>query len=535
MSTATREATGPAGQPTRPSGKGGWGLSGSSPLALAAKVVLLGMVAAITVWMAMPLIATQSWVLLALLLLSALAIFVVYLQPRYIPPKYLVPGVIFLLLFQVFPVLFTVSTAFTNFGDGHRGSKEEAITAIESSSVKRVKDSATYSLSIATKGDPATGDLVFLLTDPKSKEALIGDATGIKPLEGAEVSSLGRVTAAEGYTILNAGQASTRSKDISNLSVPTDTGAIRAQGISRAYEGVKARAYDKACDCIKDTTTGATWKADGDRGSFVNDKGEALSQGWRVNVGAGNFTRVFQDKTLQTHFLSMLAWNFFFALAVVFGTFAVGLAIALALHHPRLKGLKIYRILIVLPYAMPAFAMMLVWRDMFNQDFGLINQLTGASTNWFGNPWLAKLAVIIIQFWLGYPYMFLVTTGALQSIPTDLTEAAGVDGASKFFSFRTITLPLLFVATAPLLISSFAFNFNNFNAIGFTTEGGPFPPESPQVGGTDLLISYTYRLAFGAGGAQYGFAAAMSLLIFLIVAIISIISFRRTAALEEIN
>ena len=145
------------------------------------------------------------------------------------------------------------------------------------------------------------------------------------------------------------------------------------------------------------------------------------------------------------------------------------------------------------------------------------------------------LAILFIQFWLGYPYMFLVCLGALQAIPRDLTEAAAVDGARRYQAFRAVVFPLLLVAIAPLLISSFAFNFNNFNIIALTTNGGPFPPDNPRAGATDLLVSLVYKLAFAAGGAQYGFAAAVSILIFLIVATVSIIGFRRTAALEEVN
>jgi arabinogalactan oligomer/maltooligosaccharide transport system permease protein len=205
------------------------------------------------------------------------------------------------------------------------------------------------------------------------------------------------------------------------------------------------------------------------------------------------------------------------------------------LNHPKLRGQRVYRSLLILPYAMPAFAMLLVWRDMFNTDFGLINNLLGLQVNWLGDEWTARFAVLLVQLWMGYPYMFLVATGALQAIPADLTEAAGVDGAKPGYAFRTITFPLLLVALSPLLITSFAFNFNNFNAIYLVTEGGPFPADNPQAGGTDLLITYTYRLAFGVGGAQYGFAAAISVFIFVLVAVMSIVMFRRTRALEEIN
>jgi arabinogalactan oligomer/maltooligosaccharide transport system permease protein len=233
-------------------------------------------------------------------------------------------------------------------------------------------------------------------------------------------------------------------------------------------------------------------------------------------------------------FFGALAWNLGFALASVGFQFVLGMLCALALHSARLRGLRFYRLMLVLPYAMPSFAMLLVWRDMFNADFGLINRLFGLGVDWLGQPWTARFAVVLVQLWLGYPYMFLVATGALQAIPREMSEAASVDGASPWQGFRQVVLPLLLVALSPLLIASFAYNFNNFNAIWLTTEGGPFPPDNPDVGATDLLITYTYRLAFGAQGAQYGFAAAVSVYIFAIVAIISAVSFRHTRRQEEV-
>jgi arabinogalactan oligomer/maltooligosaccharide transport system permease protein len=262
--------------------------------------------------------------------------------------------------------------------------------------------------------------------------------------------------------------------------------------------------------------------------------GDRLAQGWKVGVGLHNFTRVVTDPAISGPFLRTLLWNFGFAVASVSVTFVLGLLCALALHSDRVRGRSLYRVLLILPYAMPSFAMLLVWRDMFNTDFGLINRLLGANIDWLGGAWTARLAVIGVQLWLGYPYMFLVATGALQAIPRELTEATSVDGANRWQSFRGVTLPLLLVALSPLLISSFAYNFNNFNAIYLTTEGGPFPPDNPSVGATDLLITYTYRLAFGSAGAQYGLAAAISIFIFLIVALISAVSFRRTRAQEEV-
>src|SRR4029077_18521834 len=277
-------------------------------------------------------------------------------------------------------------------------------------------------------------------------------------------------------------------------------------GLSKAFEGHPTSDYQASCDCVTDSSTGVIYTADEKRGLFVSPAGDPLAQGWLVGVGLDNFTRTFTDPAVAGPIVSIMGWNFAFAIITVIITFAAGLLVAVTLNSPRLRGLRFYRVLIILPYAMPSFAMLLVWRDMFNADFGLINTITGLNINWYGNVWTARFAILAIQFWLGYPYMFLVCLGALQSIPQDMTEAAAVDGASAFQAFRSVLCPLLLVAVAPLLIASFAFNFNNFNVIQLTTAGAPFPPDNVKAGGTDLLVSYTYRLAFTEGGAQYGFA-----------------------------
>ena len=226
------------------------------------------------------------------------------------------------------------------------------------------------------------------------------------------------------------------------------------------------------------------WTADAEEGSFVSEDGTQrnLAQGWKVNVGFDNFVRVFTNDTIRASFLGILVWNFVFAITTVVITFALGLLVALGLNNPLMRGRTLYRSFIILPYAMPSIAMYLVWREMFNQDFGLINRILGTDINWFGSTASSMFAILLIQLWLGYNYMFLVITGALQSISSDLVEAAGVDGAKPFYAFRTITLPLLLVSVAPLLIGSFAFNFNNFGLIEAYNRGGPpirAPPHPP--------------------------------------------------------
>ncbi len=171
--------------------------------------------------------------------------------------------------------------------------------------------------------------------------------------------------------------------------------------------------------------------------------GERLPQGWQVYVGIDNFTRVFTDAGITGHFFGTFLWDAFFALATVVLAFALGVGLAMLMQGWASRGVRVYRVLLVLPYAMPAFTMLLLWRSMFNTDFGLVNSLLGLHVDWLGQVWPARFAVVLVNVWLGFPYMFLVTTGALQAIPDELTEAAWIDGASRWQGLRRITLPLL--------------------------------------------------------------------------------------------
>ena len=194
----------------------------------------------------------------------------------------------------------------------------------------------------------------------------------------------------------------------------------------------------------------------------------------------------------------------------------------------------------ILPYAIPAFLSVLVWRGLLNFQFGQVNRLLESmgmgSINWLGDPVWAKVAILLVNTWLGFPYMFLLMSGALTSVPEELKEAARVDGASAARVFRTVTLPLLLVSTAPLLIGSFAFNFNNFILIFMLTNGGP-PVVNSAVpyGETDILLSFVFDLAVNAGrGNNFALGSAIVVIIFFLVAGISAFSFRFTKRLEEI-
>jgi arabinogalactan oligomer/maltooligosaccharide transport system permease protein len=176
----------------------------------------------------------------------------------------------------------------------------------------------------------------------------------------------------------------------------------------------------------------------------------------------------------------------------------------------------------------------LVWAGMFDAEYGAINAILNTDIAWFRDGNFAKFAVLLVNLWLGFPYFYLVSSGALQAIPSDLAEAASIDGAKPTQVFRLITLPLLLKILTPLLISSFAFNFNNFNLIYLLTGGGPRNDLDGEIAGaTDILISYTYRIAFGTDIQNLGLASAISVVIFIIVAVISLYGIRKSKVLDE--
>jgi arabinogalactan oligomer/maltooligosaccharide transport system permease protein len=293
--------------------------------------------------------------------------------------------------------------------------------------------------------------------------------------------------------------------------------------------------YDENAGTLTDTETGAVYEPVD--GRFVSSSGDALDPGWVVFVGMDNFSKILTSEAIRGPFIRVFIWNYVFAIMSVVLTFVVGLALALALNHSTMRGKRTYRALMIIPYALPSFMTALIWRGMLNTDFGVINQLLGTHIEWLRDPTLAKVSILLVNLWLGFPYMFLISTGALQAIPEEMKEAAYVDGATPRQAFRSVTFPMLMVALAPLLIASFAFNFNNFNIIYLLNRGGP-PIAGAQTpaGHTDILISYTYRLAFESGrGADWGLASAIAIIIFIMVATLSAFSFRRTRALEDLG
>lgn len=502
------------------------------------KLLLIALIDALGVSVVMAAWGQGSFGILWSMVALLVAANYVYFSKRALPMKYILPGLAFLLVYQIFVILFTGFVAFTNYGDGHNSTKSDAIEALLIQNERRVEGSDAYPLTVVADGD-ALG-FALLTSDG---DVRVGKAeVPLETIDDAEVSD-DVVTAVPGFEVLSRQEILQRQADVTNLRVPVSSdpadGSIRTQDARSGYVFISTLEYDETADTMTDVVAGTVYTPNDD-GQFEAEDGSKLAVGWRVLVGFDNFIKAFGDPRYATPFLKIFAWTVAFAGLSVVTTFLLGLFLAMVFNDERVKGRKIYRTLMILPYAIPGFLAALLWSGMLNTKFGFVNQilLGGAEIPWLTDPWLAKLAVLGVNLWLGFPYMFLICTGALQSIPGDVLEAAKIDGAGGIRTWKSVTMPLLLIATAPLLISSFAFNFNNFTLIYMLTGGGPrFADASVPLGHTDILISMVYSISGvdGTAAKDYGLASALSIVIFLIVGTISAIAFRQTRNLEEIN
>jgi arabinogalactan oligomer / maltooligosaccharide transport system permease protein len=506
---------------------------------LAIKIVLLATTNALGLYAASVLATRHHWVALPILVAATAAIDLVYLAPRRrtLPLKFLVPGTVFLVAFQMVPIIYTIEIAFSNYSTGHVIEQSSAIAAIKINSLQPPANGKQYE---AAPARDRSGKLVLLLHDDASGAVYAGTKGGLTALAKRDVSvsqETGQPTAAKGYTLIKGAELFSLDKELQALRIPTHgDAAIQAQGVAQAVELQPTLRYDAAKNRFVRISDGVVFEDNG-RGSFVsaaNAKDE-LEPGWKTFIGFHNFGKLANDPLYRNPFLKIFVWTFAYATITVLGAFAIGLFLAITLDKKGLRFQRFYRSALIVPWAIPGFLGLLVWAGLLNDDFGIINRLFGIHVPWLFDANWAKVSVLLVSIWLTTPYFFLVALGALQSIPQELTEAARVDGGSPWGVFRRVTLPLLLVAVAPLMIASFAFNFNNFGNIYFLTQGGPYTGDSSVAGSTDILITYTYKLAIATGkGQDFALASAVAIIIFFIVGAISGFLFYRSKSLENL-
>jgi ABC-type sugar transport system permease subunit len=512
-----------------------------SPFSALLRIVLIALFDVGAVWFvyrAYELGFVQLATVLGIITLMLNAIFLI---PQAYAWRWMAIGLAFLILFVIYPMVSTIYFAFTNYGDGHLLTKEQALPIIQQ--IKYLPEAGRSYTWTAYKAEDGTYALWLVNAEgqaflAKPGEEIVPAAPGDPGI--GEADSKGIPTTIDGYTRLNTLLAAADNTLPNILFGPEGGTTVQIRSPNEAAELAIRFQYNEADDTLIDQSNGEIYY--NINGTFTSRTGKTVRPGFWAVIGFANFVQFATSPALRGPLVRIMTWNFIFPTVSVLSTFALGLAIAVMFNDKDFPLKKLIRTLLLIPYTIPSLITILIWRGMMSPEFGIINRTLRA---WFdiSPPWTtqaiyAQAAVLLVNLWLGYPYFMLITSGALQSISADLYEAARVDGATSWQSFRRITLPLLLVAVGPLLIASYVYNFNNFNLIYLFIQGGPpIAGATLAAGHTDILLSYVYKLAFEAGGrgVQYGYAAAISIIVFFIVGTLTLLQYRFTNMWEEVS
>jgi arabinogalactan oligomer/maltooligosaccharide transport system permease protein len=503
-------------------------------VAFSLKLIKLLILSSLLVMLAQQALASGEYAIAIFLALSTVVINFVYLTKRSVPLKFFLPGLLFLLAFVIGPILYTLVMSGFTYQTGNTLSKQEAITQLQKNSVQQDENQTIFDVTIGKNG---SNELSLLYFDSLTNEFVVSTekARTVEPESTIVKDEFDVPTSSANFQSLTVDELGALDAQIPALKFYyNDEYYLGLEGFQAASIYKKSLQFDAASGDFKSLINNDIYRDNG-RGNFanLNNSEDILMPGWRAPIWFENYTKLFTEERLRTPFVKVFIWTISFAGLSVLTTFALGLLLAIALNK-AIRGRRVYRSILILPYAMPSVMSILIWGGMFNTDFGAVNSLFGTDIAWFQNAAFARTAVIVVNLWLGFPYFYLISSGALQAIPAELSEAAAIDGASPRQIFNKITLPLLLKILSPLLIASFAFNFNNFNLIYLLTGGGPIAELDGEIAGaTDILISYTYKIAFDQGNSNLGLASAISVLIFFLVASISMYGLKKSKVLDE--
>lgn len=443
--------------------------------------------------------------------------------------RYVYPGIAAMVVFIIFPLMYTIGIAFTNYSGTNQLTFDRVQTQFLAETYEQPNSAYQFELY------QLDNEKIQLHFEKQGEQY----STPVIDLATHETITLAN------KNVQKQGEKVSLRFVIKNRNALGKLNLISSEGHPLSMSGLREFSASTALYELQDDQVTLVSLLDGEilkpnmdigyyqpvdeNGAFI---GRELSPGFVVSNGWNNFTRIFLDKGIQGPFIQIFIWTLIFAGLTVLFTLAVGLVLASIVQWDELKGKAVYRMLLILPYAVPAFISILIFKGLFNQTFGEINQLLegmfNLKINWFTDPYMAKTMILIVNTWLGYPYIMILCMGLLKSIPSDLYEASAIDGAGPIDNFFKITLPLMIKPLTPLLIASFAFNFNNFVLIQLLTNGAPdIIGSSTPAGHTDLLVSYTYRIAFeGGGGQDFGLASAIATLIFIVVGALALLNLR---------
>jgi arabinogalactan oligomer/maltooligosaccharide transport system permease protein len=253
-------------------------------------------------------------------------------------------------------------------------------------------------------------------------------------------------------------------------------------------------------------------------------------------VGFGTFADIIRIKIWGSTFMRIFVWTVIWAFLATFSSYAFGLLQAMILRAKAVRLRQVWRAIFILPWAVPGIVSTMVFRAMLHQD-GAINQLLlniglmKTAIPFLSEVFWARLCLVLVNIWLGFPYFMALISGVMTTVPQELYEAAQIDGANAGQQFKAVTMPIILASTAPQLMMSVTFNFNNFNMIYFLTDGGPPNPAFQMAGSTDILISWIFKLTIDQ--RMYNYASALSIFIFIVIATVSAWNLLRTRAFKE--
>lgn len=502
---------------------------------LVAKILVLGIASSVLGYMAFLAFLSQEWIIGVVLVVIIVFANFIYLSKKTEASKFFFPGTIFLIIFLVVPIIYTGVMSTFNYQTGNIISKDEALDQLDIVGLTLDETGTTFDMVVGRY----QGNYAVLLTDQLNGTVQLGVNGELRTLsEGDyEVNEFLVAFSTSGFERFDIENDPNAEAILEELVFQVEGDSfISAQGFELAAQVVQTYQYDPATNTLTDLTSGFVW-VDNGNGNFVNpdDPEDKLYPGWQAFNPAQNYVGLLTDPKLSGPFLGVFIWTLSFSIITVASMFLVGFLLAVVLDK-KMRGRNIYRAILILPYAMPSFMSILIWAGMFNREIGVINSVLGVEVDWLNDPWLARGAILIVNLWLGFPYFYLISTGALQALSSDLEEAAAIDGASAPQIFWRIKFPLVLEILAPLLIASLAFNFNNFNLVYLLTRGGPINVlEGESAGATDILITYAYKTAFGGAEQDFGLASAISVIVFVIVGALSLWSLKQSRVLENIK
>jgi len=448
----------------------------------------------------------------------------VMLRKSLTPWRWLATGLVMAVLFTVYPILYTVYLSFTNMSGGHLLTKAQVVRRL-SEEMYNPEDGGSWDCSVYRRGK----DYMLLLQKN-------GEFSTIKPGGLPEERNFNEPPSKiDNYIIMKPADIMQNLQMLGQMEFGRPPFLVKLISMQEASVQLPRYAYNEKEDTFTDNENRDVYR--NVVGTYTSQSGKTLTPGFFTGIGWKNYSRFLTNKGYLKPVFGVFVWNVMFSLFSVLISFALGMMIALLFEDLEYK--RLIRTLLIVPYPIPVLVSIMVWRGLFNENMGLvtsvITSIFGSSPKFFTDLYWTRFALILINVYLSYPYFYVLASGALKSIPRELFEAASIDGANPFTVVSKIILPLVMRILAPLVISSFCFNFNNFTLIwGFNAGLPAMADTAVPMGYSDLLISFIYRLGFSSSNAaDYGFTAAITVMLFILVALMVLFQTMNTKTIKE--